>query len=82
MNLNDKQKRLSKSFLIGFIAATIIVACFVVPANFAGLHFVMGFPLFLVSAEPIQSGTLVTVSWLIPVIVGLVFSLIDGLRMV
>jgi len=60
------------------VISTVIIAVFVALGPLFKMHFVIGFPLLLIE----QRGMVVEISWLLPVIVGLCFAIVEGLAMV
>lgn len=76
------KKKLLMAFVCGFLAAAVIIIFFVVSAKFIGIAFGMGFPPLLIETQPTSTGTSVIISWLIPFLVGLVFVLVETIRLI
>lgn len=77
-----QKKKMLKAFVLGFVISAVIIAAFVLTANMFGMHFVMGFPLLFIEAESASDKTIIHVSWLLPLLVGLLFALFEGFSLV
>jgi len=73
-----QKKKLLNAFIYGLVASSLVVALFVFTANLFGMHFVLGFPLLLIEAEGVQDGTIVHISWFLPLVVGLLFAFFES----
>lgn len=77
----EKKKSLLKAFAVGFSVSTLIIIVFLLFANTFGMDFRMGFPLWLVERKETLTGTIVYISWFLPILIGLVFAFFDWLSM-